>query len=143
LPSAAWYSSSDSGLTEIPHADIGQDETSIELANNQISQLYSTEFSEYSQLKYLYLQNNPITDIHPTAFNGCPIQTIDLSETDINKVPEALLTITSTLQNLDLYDIPNLNNASVLYDLAMQSDTLQSINLSGSISTLSWCDLIG
>jgi hypothetical protein len=88
-----------SKLTAIPHSAISNTETDIRVNDHNIAQLGPNEFSVYTALTHLYLVGNPLADnIDDTAFLGPPLIYLNLQDTQLTRVPAALMVVKDTLQ---------------------------------------------
>ncbi|BFZ13445.1 hypothetical protein BsWGS_16484 [Bradybaena similaris] len=76
--------------------------SSIDLQFNQLNEITNTSFIGYPNLKYLRLNNNPVTIISSSAFISLgSLETLQLSSTLIKTLPLDLPALTS----LDLLDV--------------------------------------
>ena len=73
--------------TAVPHSAIGEEETSIYLAHNTITNISDYEFAKYVNLTVLTLRSNPIQTIPDKAFANTKIRDLDLSSTKITNFP--------------------------------------------------------
>ena len=113
------YKNQDKGHTEIPHDNIANTETSIDLQYNLITNLGPMEFDGYTRLKTIYLKYNRIDYIDPTAFRTTQLEVFlagynALTEfPDFSVVSETLVKLglasnRITRINRDLLNLPNL-----------------------------------
>ena len=90
------YDSDNNPYTEVPHSAISEEETSINLGYNEISNISDYEFEKYVNLTSLTLRNNPLITIPDNAFAGTKISYLDLSFTKLTNFPN-LTVIAHTL----------------------------------------------
>ena len=79
-----------SNLTLVPHELIPNTEVLIDLKGNIITSLATGEFSNYSDLATLYLQENNITFVADDAFDGTSLTNLDLSKNSITTFPNLM-----------------------------------------------------
>ena len=75
--------------------------SSLNLQHNKITSLHDCQFCPHTQLRYLYLGGNQISDISSTAFNNTVLENLDLSANQFMVVPD-LEVIKETLLQLTL-----------------------------------------
>lgn len=91
-------------ITEFHDVDFPSDTTRIWLGFNVITELTDTSFPQNSRLKFLNLNNNPLTTISSLAFRNLPeLKQLNLRSTKLSRLPLAL----SALTNLAFFDISN------------------------------------
>ncbi|ELT92513.1 hypothetical protein CAPTEDRAFT_116265, partial [Capitella teleta] len=74
------------GLTELPQ-NITDGETYISLKQNALLSIGDYAFSMYTQLTWLDLSSNQLSEISSQAFNGTKIQTLILINNSITTFP--------------------------------------------------------
>ena len=100
----AVYNGDDQGHTTIP-GDISVTETVINLIKNSITSLGPNEFSEYTSLEDLRLNDNDITTIDPSAFSGTQLKILYLERNKLAEFPD-LSVVSGTLEELGLTKNP-------------------------------------
>lgn len=82
-------------ITSVPSDMFPTEIVSIDLQCNQLNEITNTSFMGYPNLKYLRLNNNPITIISPSAFTSLgSLETFQLSSTLLKTLPEDLPPLT-------------------------------------------------
>ena len=125
------YTKRYSSLTAVPHDDINELETSINLESNKIDSLIDLEFSRYTQLEVLLLNRNDISVVSATAFEQTQIVKLDLNYNKLTQIPD-LNVINATLERLFLYqnmisNITNLDNLRNLRELNLGNNLYEFI----------------
>ena len=98
LTKASIYKNNGAGLTTFP-TDIPLNAVKIELKQNSLTTITSTDLASLVELQQIFLNENQITSISPDAFNNTKIHTIDLSYNPI-KVVQLFEAIRNNLVNL-------------------------------------------
>ena len=145
---ANYYSYSAEAHTSIP-TDIPTDASFINLNDNQLPSLGANEFSAYTSLARLYLEDNEIRTIDATALSSTVIILLRLARNKLIEFPD-LRAISGTLQILDISkndfttmpsarcNLPNVNSFQMEN---MELTEWPDFNLIGAVSTNSMLSL--
>lgn len=104
---------SNQGLSEIPASNISEGVVYLILSDNLLTQIGDNAFSTYNKLAHLELNNNELSGISATAFEGCILETLSLGGNYLTTFP-LLEAVASTLKSIDLTgnQISNVISAS-------------------------------
>ena len=120
------YDGSNQRHTIVPHTDIQDSETNIDLQSkkNSLSELLPNEFTAYTELTVLNLRRNVVQTISPSAFTGTQLQDLDLLMNKLTIAPD-LTAVSGTLNTLSL----RVNPLTVFPNVSMHgSDAKLSLN---------------
>lgn len=102
----------------------------IDLSDNSIFSIFATDFSfdGNENVKYLYLNNNHIADIHEMAFSELKnVREINLNTNSLDSIPPMFVADNTQLVSLDLS-----NNFFDLITPEIYSETLEVLDLSST-----------
>ena len=97
------YTNKYAQLENVPHGNISQNETSIDISHNLLSSFGVEEFSSYVALQTLDVCCNSLVSIDKSAFAGTQLVTLTLFENQLTDIAFAA-TIADTLTVLRVYD---------------------------------------
>ena len=103
----------------------------LDLSFNKLQEIHLLDFNELSDLNFLNLQNNSITEIHPRAFSSTKqLVTLNLANNLLESISAAIFSGLNYLTILDLHGnfICNISNKAFLY-----TDSLISLDLSHNL----------
>ncbi|OWA53088.1 putative Chaoptin [Hypsibius exemplaris] len=106
----------------------------LDLSNNRIFRLESLGFSTLPALQFLNLENNFLSMILPSAFNGTSLKEINLKRNRMEAIDNSVLSgLERTLMKIDfafnvIKNLPDLRSFAVLEDLNISSNVLQNFN---------------
>lgn len=117
----------------------------LDASINRIRMLKNNSFTTYSSLRFLYLNDNPITIIEPFAFE--PLENLEVLDLSLNAIRDLPALLPSTLRKLYISDNPvvsmPLANAVSLQYVNMAKCLLTDLPYLGELPNLLELDLTG
>ena len=118
--------------------------TSLDLGNNQLTSITSGTFQDCGSLKYLFLQQNMITDLSSDAFRGMDnLETLSLSGNKLIVLHDMTFSTSPSMTTLELQEnnIQRLSgkpfqDLTHLLLLNLSGNSLEAINGSGTLGGL-------
>lgn len=115
--------------TQVPHDILLENETKIDLSLNLIPSLGEDEFSQYTLLTVLLLQNNIIRTISKSSFNGTRLKTLNLNNNYLSEFPDLsclskLFKLYINNNNISAISVDRLNALQKVKDLQIKENPL-------------------
>ncbi len=137
------YSRTEANLTVVP-IDIPLNTTHLHLMNNNITEIFETDFAHLSELLELSLGGNPLISIHANAFmNNSKMTHLYLNYTQITRPPDLSGARNSLVYlKVDNANIRNINddyftNVSNLDTIIMEYNELKAVKI-GNIGEIKY-----